>query len=53
MAKIVESVIVIKLSKLVKNDDDTGIDTADLVDALEQVAQGLVGSEIIVEVGAG
>jgi hypothetical protein len=50
MAKIVEEVVVIKLSKLVKDDVVAGIVTADLQFALEQVAQELVGDSVIVEV---
>jgi hypothetical protein len=50
MAKIVEEVVVIKLSKLVKDDVVAGIVTADLQSALEQVAQELVGDSVIVEV---
>jgi hypothetical protein len=51
MAKIVEDVVVIKFSKLVKDDQDlSGIVTTDIHQALEQVAQELVGDSIIVEV---
>jgi hypothetical protein len=50
MAKIVEEVVVIKLSKLVKDGANAGIVTADLQTALEQVAQELVGDSVIVEV---
>jgi hypothetical protein len=50
MAKIVEEVVVIKLSKLVKEGADASIVTDDLQAALEQVAQELVGDGIIVEV---
>lgn len=51
MAKIVEDVIVIKFSKIVK-DSDTGssIASPDIQQALEQVAQELVGESIVVEV---
>jgi hypothetical protein len=51
MAKIVENVIIIKFSKLVK-DTDTTIDLANLEveTALEQVAQELVGDGVVVEV---
>lgn len=53
MAQIHEEVIVIKLSKLVKGDGGTqSIVTADIVSALEQVAQELVGDAIVVEVEA-
>jgi hypothetical protein len=50
MAKIVEEVVIIKLSKLVKDGVDTGIVTNDLQSALEQVAQELVGDGVVVEV---
>jgi hypothetical protein len=50
MAKIVEEIIIIKLSKLVKDDVVSGIVTNDLQAALEQVAQELVGDSVIVEV---
>jgi len=52
MAKIIEDVLVIKLSKIVK---DTEIDPAspisnDNVQALIQVAQELVGESVVVEI---
>jgi hypothetical protein len=52
MAKIVENSIVIKLSKLVKIADDADHQLAndDIIFALEQVVQELVGDNIIVEV---
>lgn len=50
MAKIHEEVIVVKLSKLVKGSSGDTIATDDIVAALEQVAQELVGDSIIVEV---
>ena len=53
MAKIYEEVIVIKLSKLVKNDGEVeggSLATDDVVIALEQVVQELVGDSTIVEV---
>ena len=52
MAKIVEDVIVIKFSKIVKDSESesAGIAGADVQAALEQVAQELVGDGIIVEV---
>jgi hypothetical protein len=51
MAKMIEEVIVIKLSKLVKDSDqlDTIADS-DAQAALEQVAQELAGSGVLVEV---
>jgi hypothetical protein len=51
MAKIVEDVIVIKFSKLVKDNTDVhGLAGQDIQQALEQVAQELVGDSVIVEV---
>lgn len=51
MAKIVEDIVIIKLSKLVKDSDSgTEIINGDQVQALEQVAQELVGESVIVEV---
>jgi hypothetical protein len=51
MAKIVEDVIIIKFSKLVKdNNDIQSLAGQDIQQALEQVAQELVGDSVIVEV---
>lgn len=52
MAKIHEEVIVIKLSKLVKDDSSVSdvIAGQDTVLALEQVAQELAGPGVVVEV---
>lgn len=52
MAKIHEEVIVIKLSKLIKNNssDQSSLVNEDIHAAIEQVVQELVGDEIIVEV---
>ncbi len=51
MAKVHEEVIVVKLSKLLKNDQDTtNIFTEDALYSLEQVVQELVGAPVIVEV---
>lgn len=52
MAKIVEDVLVVKFSKIVKDSesDVEVIATRDIQQALEQVAQELVGDGIIVEV---
>jgi hypothetical protein len=52
MAKIVEDVVVIKFSKLVKDSHDEGSAIAgnDIQQALEQVAQELVGDGVVVEV---
>jgi hypothetical protein len=50
MAKIHEEIVVIKLSKLVK-DTDAGIEiaTADIVTALQSVAEELAGAGVVVE----
>jgi hypothetical protein len=50
MAKVHEEVVVLKLSKLVKNDSSGVIATDEIIAAIEQVAQELVGDNIIVEV---
>lgn len=51
MAKIVEDVIVIKFSKIVKDSEEgTSIAGSDVEAALEQVAQELVGNGVVVEV---
>jgi hypothetical protein len=52
MAKIVEDVIVIKISQLVKDEaaDQTSAVTPEVEAALEQVAQELVGAGAVVEV---
>lgn len=50
MAKIIEEIVVIKFSKLVKGETQEKIVSADIQAALEQVAQELVGDSIIVEV---
>ena len=51
MAKIVEEVVVIKLSKLVKDADaGTQIASNEIVEALQSVAEELTGSGVIVEV---
>ena len=51
MAKIVEDIVIIKFSKIVK-DSESGdeIVNSDLQSALEQVAQELVGQAVVVEV---
>ena len=50
MAKIHEELVVIKLSKLVKdNDAGTEIATADIVAALQSVAEELSGVGVVVE----
>jgi hypothetical protein len=52
MAKIIEDVIVIKFSSLVKDGaaDQTTCISEEIQAALEQVAQELVGQHVIVEV---
>lgn len=52
MAKIVEDVLVIKLSKIVKDSDtvESEIATSEVQAALEQVVQELVGNSVVVEV---
>ena len=52
MAKIVEDVLVIKFSKIVKDSESetSGIAGSDVQAALEQVAQELVGDTVVVEV---
>jgi hypothetical protein len=50
MAKIHEEVVVIKLSKLIKDTDGgTEIATADIVAALQSVAEELAGAGVVVE----
>lgn len=52
MAKIVEDAIIIKFSRIVK-DSDTDPEVAvsnEHIQALEQVAQELVGSAVVIEV---
>lgn len=51
MAKIFEEVLVVKLSKLVKDDTaNNSITTDEIQAALEQVVQELVGDGVIVEI---
>lgn len=51
MAKIVTESIIITFSKIVKdNDEGTSITSPDIQAALEQVAQELIGDNVIVEV---
>ena len=52
MAKIHEEVVVIKLSKLIKDkDEDTGLVASnDICEALQSVAEELLGSGVVVEV---
>ncbi len=52
MAKIVEDVLVVKFSKIVKDNESEKVVLAnkEIQQALEQVAQELVGDGVIVEV---
>ena len=51
MAKIISENIVITFSKIVKDSEEgSSVATADVQAALEQVAQELVGSGVVVEV---
>jgi len=51
MAQIHEEILIIKVSKLVKNAaETTNLINSDTIGALEQVVQELVGSGVIVEV---
>ena len=51
MAKIVEDIVLIKFSKIVKDSDaDVEIVNNDIQVALEQVAQELVGGAVVVEI---
>jgi hypothetical protein len=50
MAKIHEEIVVIKLSKLVRDNDAGGeIATPDIVAALQSVAEELAGAGVVVE----
>jgi len=52
MAKIIEDVVIIKFSKIVKDNESEGLSIAnsDIQQALEQVAQELAGNGVVVEV---
>jgi hypothetical protein len=51
MAKIVEDIVIIKFSRIVK-DSESGVEIVndEIQSALEQVAQELVGNTVVVEV---
>jgi hypothetical protein len=50
MAKIHEEIVVIKLSKLIRDNDAGGeIATPDIVAALQSVAEELAGAGVVVE----
>lgn len=52
MAKIVEDVLIVKFSKIVKDSepDNSELVGQDMQSALEQVAQELAGDAVVVEV---
>lgn len=51
MAKIIEQMVIIKLSKLVKdNDKSVDLIDADTVQSLEEVVQSLISTGTVVEV---
>jgi hypothetical protein len=52
MAKIHEEIVVIKLSKLVKEKDESSelVATDDIFNALQSVAEELLGGGVVVEV---
>ena len=50
MAKIYEEIVVIKLSKLIRDDAEVqAIATDDIVTALQSVAEELAGAGVVVE----
>ena len=50
MAQIIEENIIIKVSKLVKNGSGESLVPEETLQAIEQVAQELLGESVIVEV---
>lgn len=50
MAQVIEETIVIKVSKLVRSGFSESLVQAESLQALEQVAQELLGPDVIVEV---
>jgi len=52
MAKIVDDIIIIKLSKMVRDDDHSPhqLATTELREAIEKVAQGVAPSDVIIEI---
>ena len=50
MAKIIENILVVKVSKLVRDTGDENLIPQETQQALEQVAQELLGDSVIVEV---
>lgn len=52
MAKLIEDVLVLKFSKIVRDNtaDPEGAISNEMIAALEQVAQELVGQSVVVEI---
>jgi hypothetical protein len=52
MAKIVEDIIIVKLSKLVRDEDDSGLHLVDNVlrARIEEAAQNVAPSDVVVEI---
>ena len=50
MAKIIENILIVKVSKLAKEGADENLIPQETQQALEQVAQELLGDTVIVEV---
>lgn len=50
MAKIIENILIVKVSKLVKEGADENLVSDDVQQSLEAVAQELLGDTVIVEV---
>lgn len=50
MAHVIENIVVIKVSKLVKNGADENLISDEVQQSLEAVAQELLGDSVIVEV---
>lgn len=50
MAKIIENVLIVKVSKLAREGADENLIPEETQQALEQVAQELLGDAVIVEV---
>lgn len=51
MAKIHEEIVIIKISKLIKETDAaTIVATSELIDSLQAVAEELAGTGVIIEV---
>ena len=50
MAKIIENVLVVKVSKLVRDNSDQNLLPGEVQEQIEDVLQELLGSDVIVEV---